>query len=111
MRPRHADVDEVAVDRCAAGTLHHTALSWVELEQVVRRLERWLTDTQIDQRLGAAKGLVQTTRRRRGWPRQAQPPARGLAGSELRAVLTAAGPQRARPHTTADATGQEGQCA
>jgi len=57
------------------------ALSWAEPEQVVRRL----TDTQTGQRLGAAEGLAQATRRRRDWPRQARPPAWGLTGGEVRA--------------------------
>jgi len=96
VRPRHEDVDEVAVARCAAGTLRHTTLTWAELEQVVRRLERWLTDAEIDRRLGAADGLLQTTRRRQGWPRRSWPAA-ALTDSDVRRILG----RPARASTTA----------
>jgi hypothetical protein len=87
-RPKHDDIDEIAVARCAAGTLHHTALTWAELKQVLQRLERWLTDAEIDRRIGARKGLVTSTRRRQGWPRTVPPPAAGaLTEGDIRRIL------------------------
>jgi hypothetical protein len=87
-RVGHDDVDEIAVERCAAGSLSHTELTWDELGLVIRRLERTLPDTAIDRRIRASSGFTTRTRARRDWPRLVEPRrARQLTETDMRHIL------------------------